>query len=71
MECYYCRGKLTRGTAPFDVTRNGYHVRFDAVPAWVCPQCGEALFDGDTVEMIEQALDILDKQVEKMRIVAA
>jgi YgiT-type zinc finger domain-containing protein len=71
MECFYCRGQLAHGTAPFDVTRHGYHVHFDAVPAWVCSQCGEALFDGEAVALIEQARDSLDEQVEKMRVVAA
>jgi YgiT-type zinc finger domain-containing protein len=67
MECFYCKGQLERGTAPFDVTRQGYHLHFDAVPAWICTQCGEALFDGETVAMIERALDALDEQAEKMR----
>lgn len=61
---------MERGTASYDVTRHGYHLHFDAVPAWVCQQCGEAYFDGETVELIEHALDALDEQVEKMRVPA-
>jgi hypothetical protein len=52
------------------VTRCGYHIHFDAVPAWVCSQCGEPLFDAEAVEMVERALDALDEQVEKMRVAA-
>lgn len=70
MECFYCQGKLVRGTAPFDVTRRGYHLHFDAVPAWVCEQCGEALFDSEAVDCIEHSLDALDEQTEQMRMAA-
>jgi YgiT-type zinc finger domain-containing protein len=41
MECVHCKGQLVRGTAPTSLTRKGYHVHWDAVPAWVCRQCGE------------------------------
>jgi YgiT-type zinc finger domain-containing protein len=41
MECMHCRGRMIRGTAPFSLDRNGYHVSWDAIPAWVCSQCGE------------------------------
>jgi YgiT-type zinc finger domain-containing protein len=35
-----------KGTAPFAIDRGGYHLHWDAVPAWVCTQCGEPLFEG-------------------------
>ena len=41
MECMHCKGRMVRGTAPFSLDRNGYHVSWDAIPAWVCSQCGE------------------------------
>ena len=31
--------------APFHADRNGYHLVFDTVPAWVCDQFGEAYFE--------------------------
>ena len=40
MECMHCKGGIIRGTAPFSLDRNGYHVSWDAIPAWVCSQCG-------------------------------
>jgi YgiT-type zinc finger domain-containing protein len=46
VECVVCRGALVKGTAPFSVDRDGYHLYWDAVPAWVCTQCGEPLFEG-------------------------
>lgn len=60
MNCVHCGGHLRRETAPFHVDRHGYHVQWDAVPAFVCGQCGEALFDEKAVEAIQEALTTLD-----------
>ena len=52
---------MQRGSAPFRVDRNGYHVHWDAIPAWVCGQCGEPYFETNEVERIERALQALDE----------
>ena len=49
MECIHCKGRMKRGTAPFSLDRNGYHVSWDAVPARVCTQCGEPFFEAREV----------------------
>ena len=38
----------------------------NAVPAWVCPQCGEFFFEETEVESIQAALQKLDEQTEKL-----
>jgi YgiT-type zinc finger domain-containing protein len=60
-ECVHCRGKLSRGAAPFSADRNGYHVSWDALPAWVCTQCGEPTFESAVVEAIQRTLQDLDR----------
>jgi len=62
MECIHCKGQMKRGTAPFSVDRNGYHVSWDAVPAWVCTQCGEPFFEAREVDLIQNALKELDRE---------
>ena len=62
MECMYCKGRMERGTTPFSPDRNGYHVSWDAVPAWVCTQCGEAYFESREVDLIQKALRALDNE---------
>ena len=52
--------------APFSVDRHGYHVHWDAIPAWVCSQCGQPLFDSRAVELIQQALEALDHDTEQL-----
>jgi YgiT-type zinc finger domain-containing protein len=62
MECLCCRARMRRGTAPFVIDRNGYHVSWDNIPAWVCDQCGEVLFETREVELIQEALVGLDRE---------
>jgi YgiT-type zinc finger domain-containing protein len=62
MECFYCQGKMERGTAPFNIHRHGYHLHWDAIPAWVCTQCGEPYFETREVDLIQNTLSILDRE---------
>jgi YgiT-type zinc finger domain-containing protein len=62
MECIHCKGRMKRGAAPFSLDRNGYHVSWDAVPAWVCTQCGEPFFEAREVDLIQNALRDLDRE---------
>ncbi|MBI4522410.1 MAG: YgiT-type zinc finger protein [Deltaproteobacteria bacterium] len=66
MECLHCKGRMNRGTAPFSLDRKGYHVSWDAVPAWVCTQCGEPFFESREVELIQRALTELDRESEAL-----
>jgi YgiT-type zinc finger domain-containing protein len=60
MNCAHCKGQLRRTTVPFEVSRNGYHVRCDALPAWVCEQCGEGYFEPSEVARVQRALQALE-----------
>ena len=62
MECLYCKAQMRRGTAPFSIDRNGYHVSWDAISAWICDQCGESLFETKEVDAIQEALTVLDRE---------
>jgi YgiT-type zinc finger domain-containing protein len=55
---------MKRANAPFSVDRNGYHVHWDALPAWVCQQCGEPYFESADVARIQRALAALDRETE-------
>ena len=66
MECIHCKGELIRGTAPFSTDRNGYHITWKAIPAWVCSQCGDALFEENEVDHIQKALEQVDNETEAL-----
>jgi YgiT-type zinc finger domain-containing protein len=70
MTCIHCKGKLRKGKAPFHVDRKGYHLLFDSVPAWICTQCGEPLFEESALDAIQRAIRSLDKQTDKLAIPA-
>jgi YgiT-type zinc finger domain-containing protein len=70
MDCLHCGGELKKGTAPFSVDRDGYHVHWNALPAWVCAQCGEPLFEKEEVDRVQRALGAIDAQMPRRSKVA-
>ena len=62
MECFNCKGEMIKGTAPFSADRNGYHISWESISAWVCTQCGEALFEENEVDHIQKALQQIDQE---------
>ncbi|MBI4826176.1 MAG: YgiT-type zinc finger protein [Nitrospirae bacterium] len=68
MKCIYCQGAMVRKAAPFHIDRKGYHLLFDAIPAWVCNQCGEAYFEETEVDAIQAVLRKIDQETEKLAI---
>jgi len=53
---------MKNGFAPFSADRNGYHISWDAVPAWVCSQCGEPYFEAAEIDHIQKALQQVDHE---------
>jgi YgiT-type zinc finger domain-containing protein len=70
-ECMHCRGDLKRGTAPFSVDRDRYHVVWNALPAWICTQCGEPYFEPAVVMAIEESLRNVDRATADIAAVVA
>ena len=62
MKCIHCQGNMKRGTAPFHIDRKGCHLLLDAVPAWVCEQCGEAYFEEKEVDTIQELVKSLEQK---------
>jgi YgiT-type zinc finger domain-containing protein len=69
MECLYCRGELVRKRISYAVTRRGYHLIIDEVPAWVCTQCAEPLFDEETVDAIQEVLRGVDTRLKESALI--
>jgi YgiT-type zinc finger domain-containing protein len=70
MECLYCCGELQRKKVSYTANRNGYHLIIDDVPAWVCEQCAEPLFDEETVAAIQAMLIEIDAHRTKLTALA-
>ncbi len=67
MECFHCKGKMVKGHAPFSADRDGYHISWEAIPAWVCTQCGEALFEESEVNHLQTALQQIDQETKAIK----
>lgn len=70
-ECFHCKGTLVRKKVSYTATRQGYYLIIDDVPAWVCEQCGEPLFDEETVDAIQDMLREIGVRMEKLALLAA
>ncbi len=66
MEYFHCKGKMIKGNAPFSADGNGYHISWESVPAWVCTQCGEALFGENEINHIQKALQHIDHETKAL-----
>jgi len=70
MKCMHCKGKMARGKVPFHIDRKGYHLILDAIPAWVCGQCGEAYFEEAEAKAIQKVIGDLDRKTQKLALSA-
>jgi YgiT-type zinc finger domain-containing protein len=66
MECSHGKSDLEPGRTTYTVNRHGYYLRLDDIPAWICQQCGEPIFEERVVEAIEYLLMRLDESIERL-----
>ena len=58
---------MVKGNAPFTADRNGYHISWESISAWVCSQCGEVLFEENEVNHIQKALQQIDHETIELK----
>lgn len=70
MKCIYCQGQMEQGVAPFHISRRGYHLTLNEIPAWICRQCGEVYFDEAEVDAIQEVINAVDVKIERFAVAA-
>ena len=55
---------MRKDTAPLHLDREGCRLSLDAVPAWVCEQCGEAYFEEGEVEAIQDLIRSVEEKAK-------
>lgn len=70
MKCIHCQGEMKRGTTPFHIDRKGCHLMFDALPAWVCSQCGEVYFEEKEVDAIQDLVESVETKANQLALSA-
>ncbi len=66
MKCIHCQGEMKRSHTHFHADRQGCHVTIDAVPAWVCGQCGEAYFEEKEVDAIQKLMGAVEQELKAL-----
>lgn len=56
MKCLHCQAPVLRGTAPVEAARHGFHLSWQALPAWVCSRCGQTYFEAREVDLVRSTL---------------
>ena len=62
VKCVHCQGTMKRGEAPIHIDRNRCYITIDNVPAWICEQCGQPLFEEQEVEAIQEITKFVDEK---------
>jgi YgiT-type zinc finger domain-containing protein len=57
---------MKRGVTPLHVDRKGCHLTLDAVPAWICEQCGESYFEEKEVDTIQDLVRSLEQKLKPL-----
>jgi len=60
---------MVRGKTDYALSRRGYHLLIDQVPAWICQQCGEVYFEVGEVDAIQDLIKTLDSKIVKANLV--
>ena len=56
MNCDLCGGRVSEEKTSYVLFYEGHWVIVENVPAKVCRQCGEKLFDPDTVDRLQNTI---------------
>ncbi len=70
MKCIHCQAIMKKGTAPLHIDRKGCHLTLDNVPAWVCTQCGEAYFEENEVNTIQDLIVMIEQKSQSFSLAA-
>ena len=57
MKCFFCKGELESTKTKFIADLDSCVLIVKNVPAMVCTQCGEKVFDDNTMERLEQIVE--------------
>ena len=63
MNCFYCKGEMEQSLTKFILDLGHCVVIVKNVPAMVCKQCGEKVFDDDTMGRLEQIVDSIKRSL--------
>ena len=69
MECFMCKGELEKKKVNYVVDLEKTIIIIKDVPAKVCKNCGEKLYDDETAKNIEKIVNQLKELTVKVTVV--
>lgn len=66
MKCIHCKGVMKKGVVPLHIDRDSCHLTFDNIPAWVCKQCGQAYFEKQEVNTIQELFKTVEEKAHQL-----
>lgn len=61
-KCFFCKGTMAQKKVSVDYWWKGELLIIEKVPAWVCTQCGEEVYEGLVAEKMEQVAKAKSKK---------
>lgn len=63
MDCD-CGGALIDGKSSYRVSKKNFSLIIDNIPAFKCTRCDKVLFNEDTVDMIQQMVNRIERDTK-------
>lgn len=67
MKCIYCEGPMKKTKVGYSINRKDYHLYLEEIPAYVCVQCKERLFEEKEVSVIQKLIRHLESDVRQLQ----
>lgn len=52
--CFVCESKMKEEMRELEITRDGYTLKLNGVKAYVCPKCGQIIYNSNDLKMMEK-----------------
>jgi len=52
--CFECNSKMNVEIRELEISRNGYTLKLNGIKAYVCPNCGQTIYNSNDIKMMEK-----------------
>lgn len=52
--CFECCSKMKEEVRELEISRNGYTLKLNGVKAYICPNCGQIVYNSNDIKMMEK-----------------
>lgn len=52
--CFECSSKMKEEVRELEISRHGYTLKLNGIKAYVCPKCGQIVYNSNDIKMMEK-----------------